>query len=457
MARRDSVVAAGAACRPLWSRHKVNILYDQFMALTNQGIRMSRPIFVTNMLDKGVCQDSLLASCLFAKFASSSNSISFAEYTLASTIWTGGSEDERLQMQFALWDKHNAGCLDKTALEMALFYGMTDAATSVVSALLQKVRERGTGVDRREFVNAARGKGLFPSGSTKWYFGTITSRFAGRGASAENEQAFARTLNAAGGWTWIERSQLEGDAALAARLHKDLNGVSLQQKEVQPLTMVLRVPSGLIDLGSPKNYKLVHVSSGTEIRGGVQSQQAKVELPGSILTEPAPADEDELSEAVEARRPDGEPDASADERMSSTRPRSRSRRRRGGRKLRSIFACFTADTVQQPQDQPAPASRALETWMTAEESAAALALASTSTPSPQVEAAEAAEEEQAVDFTDSTTCPVCFDRKVDTVLAPCSHWFCHECASKLLGANCAMCRGDARAVLKAEFTEQRAL
>ena len=89
---------------------------------------MARSQFVTLLLDKGVSPDSLRASCLFSKFASSANSISFPEFVSASVAWTGGSEDERLGYQFKLWDKHNENILSESNLELALFGAAAFAA-----------------------------------------------------------------------------------------------------------------------------------------------------------------------------------------------------------------------------------------------------------------------------------------------------------------------------------------
>ena len=57
----------------------------QFMALTKGVSDMARSRFITLLLDKRVARDSLLASCLFSKFAqASTNSISFPEFVAAS-------------------------------------------------------------------------------------------------------------------------------------------------------------------------------------------------------------------------------------------------------------------------------------------------------------------------------------------------------------------------------------
>merc|ERR1712060_969747 len=39
-------------------------------------------------------------------------------------------------------------------------------------------------------------------------------------------------------------------------------------------------------------------------------------------------------------------------------------------------------------------------------------------------------------------CPICFDRRLDTILVPCQHMICSHCILKLQEGRCPMCRAE---------------
>jgi hypothetical protein len=412
---------------------------------------------------------------LFGKFAANSNCMTFPEFVEVSTIWTGGKQDELLGMQFKLWDKYNDGMLDERCLEAALMYGMTEDATSILESLLQKVRDTGETISSQEFIYATRGKQMWPAGPgvPKWYFNTVTSRFAGGTTMSEPTQTHERRLLANGGWEWNRRviqpetagDAADSDAALAASLHKKLNGdVHSPSKKCEAITMVLRIPVGLIDLSVPKITIVTHVESGTVVHRGLKGNHTTLHLPGKILTEDNASTRAQAERENEARHAPARAQAAQIAASSSQHSSKRSKRRN----RLSWLGCFGADNVQEPDatsNNSNSNSQVLSDCLHTEQqrtrertdSVRSEDTVSTSTSSQGRKLSW--DGEDLGDFTDSLQCPVCFENRVDTVLAPCSHWFCDECATKLYasGNGCAMCRGGARAVLSISFTDQAML
>jgi hypothetical protein len=473
MSMKAALVSAGMAKRPLWSRHKIAQLYELHWSRPGMS-EMSRSQFTMHLLNNKVCTDSLVANCIFTTFAERSSSMAFPEFTEASVLWTGGKEDEKLGLQFSLWDKFGQGYLDESCLDGILYYGMTEDATQVVTDLLTLAREQGAPIDRQDFIYAARGKQMWQPvpGIPKWHLNTMTTRFSGAGTSI-SEASMERVLLENGGWDWARRGDQQGsDQTIAASLHSP-------QKKAEPITMALRIPNGLL-IGSSclQNYTATHIESGTIVRGGVRGNRASLVLPGEILTTKSVA---QSPQDTAVPRP--APVFGAQQTMAlginSTQ--------RCNRKRRSWLACFSASSVQEPGtgsnnsnsiQSLAIAAPEVSEWLGEGQSARerterterterqsargrtdsvssdVSASATTSSQGPRL----SREGEQLTDFTDSLQCPVCFENRVDAVVAPCSHWFCSECAAKLHESGCcAMCRGEARTILTIAFTEQISL
>ena len=48
------------------------------------------------------------------------------------------------------------------------------------------------------------------------------------------------------------------------------------------------------------------------------------------------------------------------------------------------------------------------------------------------------------------TCPVCYDKKIDSCISPCGHMFCEDCLKRV--HNCPMCRGFIDGKVKLNYT-----
>lgn len=261
-----------------------------------------------------------------------------------------------------------------------------------------------------------------------------------------------RIALAGGGWEWARRDRRESEAQVQERRrHEVLQGPRTTEASLQTartpavparscISMTLRVPAGIVDVRAPKNFVLTHIPSGKQIRGGVSGDRVAIELPASILA------------TVENALPPSPPShvrrhtiRSATSLSPPTPPPPRRQRRR---KRMSLLACFGrgGDCTDRSHRHtpPPPAPPAFEFGSPEE-------IAEPEQKAPSLES------ESHQPCSDALQCPICLDAQVDTVLAPCSHWFCSECAAKFVGGNCAMCRRDVRAALQAEFTDQVAL